>query len=175
MVAGERFTPQPQVGEVTWAPLVDPDDVEVAWTQPAEIVDRLVRAAAPDPGAFTGIGDELLVIYSGTPVAAGRFAGLAPGTPFVRGGVAHIKCGEGAFRLGWLRLGNLVAYVPEAVVNGFTIGIAIIIATSQLKDFFGLSLAKAVMKFHGGALELADNAPGLSVAMLFYTLREAKR
>ncbi|MCB9526183.1 MAG: hypothetical protein H6702_22790 [Myxococcales bacterium] len=106
MVAGERFTPQPQEGEVTWAPLVDPDDVEVAWTQPAEIVDRLVRAAAPDPGAFTGIGDELLVIYSGTPVAAGRFAGLAPGTPFVRGGVAHIKCGEGAFRLGWLRLGK---------------------------------------------------------------------
>lgn len=41
---------------------------------------------------------------------------------------------------GWLRLGNLVAYVPEAVVNGFTIGIAIIIASSQLNDFFGLGL-----------------------------------
>jgi sulfate permease, SulP family len=40
---------------------------------------------------------------------------------------------------GLLRAGNLIAYVPEAVVNGFTIGIAIIIAASQLKDFFGLS------------------------------------
>lgn len=40
---------------------------------------------------------------------------------------------------GLLRAGNLIAFVPEAVVNGFTIGIAIIIAASQLKDFFGLS------------------------------------
>ncbi|NCU11206.1 MAG: SulP family inorganic anion transporter, partial [Sphingomonadaceae bacterium] len=32
---------------------------------------------------------------------------------------------------GWLRAGNLIAHVPEAVVNGFTIGIAIIIASSQ--------------------------------------------
>ena len=39
---------------------------------------------------------------------------------------------------GYFRLGNLIAYIPESVVNGFTIGIGIIIATSQLKDFFGL-------------------------------------
>jgi signal transduction histidine kinase len=31
----------------------------------------------------------------------------------------------------------------------------------------GLSLAKAVMKFHGGRLELTPRAPGLSVAMMF--------
>jgi len=40
---------------------------------------------------------------------------------------------------GLLRAGNLIAFVPEAVVNGFTIGIAIIIASSQLKDLFGLA------------------------------------
>ena len=34
---------------------------------------------------------------------------------------------------GLLRAGNLIAYVPEAVVNGFTIGIAIIIADQVLK------------------------------------------
>ncbi len=39
---------------------------------------------------------------------------------------------------GYLRIGNLIAFVPDAVVNGFTIGIALIIATSQLQDFFGL-------------------------------------
>lgn len=39
---------------------------------------------------------------------------------------------------GYLRIGNLVRYVPEAVVSGFTIGIALIIATSQLKDALGL-------------------------------------
>lgn len=42
---------------------------------------------------------------------------------------------------GWLRAGSLIAYVPEAVVNGFTIGIAVLIAASQFKDLLGLSLA----------------------------------
>jgi len=41
---------------------------------------------------------------------------------------------------GYFRAGNLIAFVPEAVVSGFTIGIGIIIATSQLKDFFGLAV-----------------------------------
>ncbi|MFK5978915.1 MAG: SulP family inorganic anion transporter [Rhizobiaceae bacterium] len=41
---------------------------------------------------------------------------------------------------GYFRAGSLIAYVPEAVVNGFTIGIAVIIATSQLKDFLGLAI-----------------------------------
>jgi sulfate permease, SulP family len=40
---------------------------------------------------------------------------------------------------GLLRVGNLIAYVPEAVVNGFTIGIAVVIAASQLKDFTGIA------------------------------------
>lgn len=41
---------------------------------------------------------------------------------------------------GFLRVGRLIAFVPEAVVNGFTIGIAVIIASSQLKDLLGLSV-----------------------------------
>lgn len=41
---------------------------------------------------------------------------------------------------GWFRVGSLIAYVPEAVVNGFTVGIGIIIATSQIKDFLGLDI-----------------------------------
>jgi SulP family sulfate permease len=42
---------------------------------------------------------------------------------------------------GLLRAGSLIAYVPEPVVNGFTIGIAIVIASSQLKDFVGIDAA----------------------------------
>jgi sulfate permease, SulP family len=48
---------------------------------------------------------------------------------------------------GLLRAGNLIALVPEAVVNGFTIGIAIIIASSQLKDFLGLGGAPMPAEF----------------------------
>ncbi|MHA6326635.1 SulP family inorganic anion transporter [Roseivivax sp. CAU 1753] len=48
---------------------------------------------------------------------------------------------------GVLRAGNLVAYVPEPVINGFTIGIGIIIATSQIKDLLGLSMAEVPAEF----------------------------
>lgn len=40
---------------------------------------------------------------------------------------------------GAFHAGRLIAFIPEAVINGFTIGIAIIIATSQLPDLFGLT------------------------------------
>ncbi|MDF1735070.1 MAG: SulP family inorganic anion transporter [Minwuia sp.] len=46
-----------------------------------------------------------------------------------------------------LRAGSLIAHVPEAVINGFTIGIAIIIAASQLKDFLGLQLVNVPADF----------------------------
>ena len=36
---------------------------------------------------------------------------------------------------GYFRAGRLISYVPEAVVDGFTIGIAIVIATSQLRIY----------------------------------------
>ena len=43
---------------------------------------------------------------------------------------------------GLLRIGRFVALVPESVIEGFTVGIALIIAVSQLKDLLGLSAAK---------------------------------
>ena len=42
---------------------------------------------------------------------------------------------------GLVRAGRFIALVPEAVIEGFTIGIALIIAVSQLKDLLGLSTA----------------------------------
>ena len=40
---------------------------------------------------------------------------------------------------GVLRARRLIALVPEPVIEGFTVGIALIIAVSQLKDLAGLS------------------------------------
>ena len=42
--------------------------------------------------------------------------------------------------IGLLRLGTYIRYVPHPVTVGFTAGIAVIIAASQVKDFLGLSL-----------------------------------
>lgn len=48
---------------------------------------------------------------------------------------------------GYFRAGNLIAFVPESVVSGFTIGIGVIIATSQLKDFLGLAVEQVPADF----------------------------
>ena len=48
---------------------------------------------------------------------------------------------------GYFRAGRLIYYIPEAVVNGFTIGIAIVIAISQLPDFLGLSVNQVPADF----------------------------
>src|SRR3546814_4037728 len=41
---------------------------------------------------------------------------------------------------GYSGLGSLVRFIPQPVVTGFTAGIAVIIASSQVKDFLGLSM-----------------------------------
>lgn len=42
--------------------------------------------------------------------------------------------------LGIFRLGSWIKYVPHPLVTGFTTGIAVIIFSSQIKDFFGLNM-----------------------------------
>lgn len=61
--------------------------------------------------------------------------------------LATLMAGVILLTAGWLRIGNLVAYVPEAAVNGFTIGIAVVIAASQIKDALGLEAANLPAEF----------------------------
>jgi SulP family sulfate permease len=64
------------------------------------------------------------------------------------------------------RAGSLIALIPEAVIEGFTIGIALIIAVSQLKDLFGLSIARLPADFVDAvpALWGARHSGGLAAA-----------
>jgi SulP family sulfate permease len=50
---------------------------------------------------------------------------------------------------GLVRAGRFIALVPEAVIEGFTVGIALIIAVSQLKDLLGLSAHVPSDLIHG--------------------------
>jgi SulP family sulfate permease len=43
--------------------------------------------------------------------------------------------------MGLLRLGQLIQFIPHPVTTGFTAGIAVVIATLQLKDLLGLRIA----------------------------------
>ncbi len=81
---------------------------------------------------------------------------------------------------GHFRAGRLIAFVPEAVVNGFTIGIAVVIATSQLKDFFGLSIENLPAEFVEKVPALWDaratmNLSALGIAVLAVVLIIALR
>ena len=59
---------------------------------------------------------------------------------------------------GLLRAGRLIALVPEPVIEGFTVGIAVIIAASQLKDLLGLSVGKV-------SADLVELLPALWAAL----------
>lgn len=48
---------------------------------------------------------------------------------------------------GFLRLGTLLKYFPYTVIVGFTTGIAFIIFSSQIKDFFGLNIGNLPSDF----------------------------
>jgi SulP family sulfate permease len=49
--------------------------------------------------------------------------------------------------LGATGMGSAVKFIPRPVVIGFTNGIAVLIASTQIKDFFGLSVAKVPGEF----------------------------
>jgi sulfate permease, SulP family len=51
------------------------------------------------------------------------------------------------FALGWFKLGALVRYIPVTIIIGFTNGIAVLIALSQLKDLLGLKIDKMPADF----------------------------
>jgi methionyl-tRNA formyltransferase len=60
-IADGSLVPRPQPAEgVSHAPKVVPADVRVDWAAPAAAVDRLVRSATPEPGAWTTFRGERL-------------------------------------------------------------------------------------------------------------------
>ena len=63
--------------------------------------------------------------------------------------IATMLAGVLLLALGALRLGALVRYIPVSIVIGFTNGIAVLIALSQLKDLLGLHIAQMPADFFG--------------------------
>jgi sulfate permease, SulP family len=70
--------------------------------------------------------------------------------------IATALAGVLLFLLGLFKLGALVRYIPVSIVIGFTNGIAVLIALSQLKDLLGLEIDKLPADFFSqiGALWL---------------------
>lgn len=87
--------------------------------------------------------------------------------------------------LGLTGLGNAVKYIPRPIVIGFTNGIALLIASTQIKDFLGLHMASVPSAFvarmkayaaHIGTAEPAALALGMvSLAIILFTPKLVKR
>lgn len=68
--------------------------------------------------------------------------------------------------LGLMKLGRLIQFVPHPVTTGFTAGIAVVIATLQVKDFFGLSIEHMPEHYVQRVAALAAAMPSLNVGEL---------
>jgi sulfate permease, SulP family len=67
------------------------------------------------------------------------------------------------FLLGITGLGTTVKYIPRPVVVGFTNGIAVLIASTQLKDFLGLTIDKVPGEFLGRMESIATHVNTISL------------
>jgi Sulfate permease and related transporters (MFS superfamily) len=61
--------------------------------------------------------------------------------------IATFMAGFIIIGFGLARLGNLLKYIPYSLIVGFTSGIALIIFSSQINDFFGLHIANVPADF----------------------------
>ncbi|MCB9892819.1 MAG: C4-dicarboxylic acid transporter DauA [Planctomycetes bacterium] len=75
--------------------------------------------------------------------------------------VASLMAGAILVLLGVFRLGRLIQFVPYPVTTGFTAGIAVVIATLQVKDFLGLRVTSSGEHYWNRVADLADAMPGI--------------
>ena len=149
---------------------------------PLAMAFAIASGLPPQAGLWTAIiGGFLVALLGGSNVQiggpAGAFIVIVYGI-VERYGVANLListacAGVLLFALGLFKLGSLVRFVPVSIVIGFTNGIAVLIALSQLKDWLGLAIEKMPGNFfsqvHTLALHIGSVNPyalGLGAACL---------
>ena len=125
---------------------------------PLAMAFAIASGLKPEAGLFTAIiAGFLISALGGSRVQIGGPAGAFIVIVYdivQQYGVANLiiataLSGVLLFVMGLLRLGTLVRFIPVAVIIGFTNGIAVLIALSQVKDFLGLSTPKMPGDFFG--------------------------
>ncbi len=115
---------------------------------PLSIALALASGVGPEQGIYTAIVAGFLISFFGGsrvqiagPTAA--FATIVAGIVADKGMdglvLATVLAGIILIIMGFLRLGNLIKYIPYTITTGFTAGIAVTIAIGQIKDFLGLT------------------------------------
>jgi SulP family sulfate permease len=140
---------------------------------PLAMAFAIASGARPEQGLYTAIVAALLTaIFGGTRVqisgptgafvavlsiitAQHGFAGLQ---------IATLMAGVILLVFGFARLGNVIKYIPNPVIAGFTAGIGLIIFVGQWKDFLGLTPAASGLRFHQKLWSLIEALPTINIA-----------
>ena len=116
---------------------------------PLAIAFAIASGVAPERGLYTAIVAGFLIsalggsrVQIGGPT--GAFVVIVYGIVQQHGydglAIATMIAGLLLLLMAFLRLGSVIKFVPFPLTVGFTAGIALIIAASQLRDFFGLRM-----------------------------------
>jgi methionyl-tRNA formyltransferase len=120
----ENPAPHPQAEQgATYAPKLTKEDGRLNWTEPAEALDRHVRAMDPWPGAFTTWQGILLKVLSAAPAPGAGRAGE------VLNGSLRVACGEGALELQRVQLAGGRAMNAAEFLRGHSIPTGSILGT----------------------------------------------
>ena len=138
---------------------------------PLAMAFSIASGMSPAAGIWTAIVAGLIIsAFGGSRVQIGGPTGAF--IPIIYGIVAHhgvqnlliatLLAGVMLFLMGVFRLGNMIRFIPVAVVIGFTNGIAVTIFISQIKDFLGLAIPDPPGEFFGKMRALYAGLPSIS-------------
>ena len=133
---------------------------------PLALAFAIASGVKPEQGLITAIVAGFLIsALGGSQVQIGGPAGafivivygIVERYGFTNLLVATVLAGMLMFLLGLFKLGVLIRYIPVSIVIGFTNGIAVLIALSQLRDLMGLNIAKMPGEFFAQIETLATH------------------
>ncbi|MDX2027331.1 MAG: sulfate permease [Alphaproteobacteria bacterium] len=146
---------------------------------PLAMAFAIASGLKPEAGIYTAIVAGFLIsALGGSKVQIGGPAGAF--IVIVYGIVAQygidgliistILAGILLFLMGFLRWGSLIRFVPVSIVIGFTNGIAVLIALSQVKDLLGLKIDKLPSDFFPKMASLAGHLDTISLPTIALSL-----
>lgn len=140
---------------------------------PLSIAFAIASGVSPEKGIYTAIIAGFLVSALGgsrVQIAGptGAFVVILYGIVQKYGveglAIATLMAGVFLIVMGMVRLGSIIKFIPHPVVVGFTSGIALIIFSSQVKDFLGLKIGAVPPDFIEKWIEYAHNFSSVNVA-----------
>jgi len=142
---------------------------------PLAIAFAIASGVPPERGLYTAIVAGFLIsalggsrVQIGGPT--GAFVVIVYGIVQQYGlaglSAATLMAGVILVAMGLARLGTIIKFIPHPLITGFTSGIAVIIFTGQLKDFFGLSMGTVPADFVAKIAAYAAHAGEVNVAAL---------